>query len=213
MSTFNQYRREYTLATLDESQLTDEPFELFKTWLDDAIKSEIPDPNAMTVATVDAAGRPSQRIVLLKDLTEEGFVFYTNLGSRKAQELKQNPNIALHFPWHFIERQVRVCGVAEPLSRAKVAQYFFSRPKDSQLAAIASKQSQPISTKQALLTQFVQLKDKFAQGDIPLPDFWGGYLVRPEQIEFWQGGEHRLHDRFEYTKQENAKWTIQRLNP
>ncbi len=213
MSTFNQYRREYTLATLDESQLTDDPFELFKTWLDDAIKSEIPDPNAMTVATVDAAGRPSQRIVLLKDLTEEGFVFYTNLGSRKAQELKQNPNIALHFPWHFIERQVRVCGVAEPLSRAKVAQYFFSRPKDSQLAAIASKQSQPISTKQALLTQFVQLKDKFAQGDIPLPDFWGGYLVRPEQIEFWQGGEHRLHDRFEYTKQENAKWTIQRLNP
>ena len=148
MSTFNQYRREYTLATLDESQLTDDPFELFKTWLDDAIKSEIPDPNAMTVATVDAAGRPSQRIVLLKDLTEEGFVFYTNLGSRKAQELKQNPNIALHFPWHFIERQVRVCGVAEPLSRAKVAQYFFSRPKDSQLAAIASKQSQPISTKQ-----------------------------------------------------------------
>lgn len=213
MSTFNQYRREYTLATLDESQLTDDPFELFETWLDDAIKSEIPDPNAMTVATVDAAGRPSQRIVLLKDLTEEGFVFYTNLGSRKAQELKLNPNIALHFPWHFIERQVRVCGVAEPLSRAKVAQYFFSRPKDSQLAAIASKQSQPISTKQALLTQFVQLKDKFAQGDIPLPDFWGGYLVRPEQIEFWQGGEHRLHDRFEYTKQEDAKWTIQRLNP
>ena len=213
MSTFNQYRREYTLATLDESQLTDDPFELFKTWLDDAIKSDIPDPNAMTVATVDAAGRPSQRIVLLKDLTEEGFVFYTNLGSRKAQELKQNPNIALHFPWHFIERQVRVCGVAEPLSRSKVSQYFFSRPKDSQLAAIASKQSQPISTKQALLTQFVQLKDKFAKGDIPLPDFWGGYLVRPEQIEFWQGGEHRLHDRFEYTKQEDAKWTIQRLNP
>lgn len=213
MSTFNQYRREYTLATLDESQLTDEPFTLFKTWLDDAIKADIPDPNAMTVATVDSSGRPSQRIVLLKDLTEEGFVFYTNLGSRKAQELKHNPNIALHFPWHFIERQVRVCGVAEPLSRAKVAQYFFSRPKDSQLAAIASKQSQPISTKQALLTQFSQLKEKFAQGEVPLPDFWGGYLVRPEQIEFWQGGEHRLHDRFEYTKLEDASWTIQRLNP
>ncbi|UTP71681.1 pyridoxamine 5'-phosphate oxidase [Alteromonas sp. LMIT006] len=213
MSTFNQYRREYTLATLDESQLTDEPFTLFKTWLDDAIKADIPDPNAMTVATVDSSGRPSQRIVLLKDLTEEGFVFYTNLGSRKAQELKHNPNIALHFPWHFIERQVRVCGVAEPLSRAKVAQYFFSRPKDSQLAAIASKQSQPISTKQALLTQFAQLKEKFAQGEVPLPDFWGGYLVRPEQIEFWQGGEHRLHDRFEYTKLEDASWTIQRLNP
>ena len=213
MSTFNQYRREYTLATLDESQLTDEPFALFKNWLEDAITSEIPDPNAMTVATVDASGRPSQRIVLLKDLTDEGFVFYTNLGSRKAQELKQNPYVALHFPWHFIERQVRVCGVAEPLSRAKVAQYFFSRPKDSQLAAIASKQSQPISTKQALLTQFVQLKEKFAQGDIPLPDFWGGYLIRPEQIEFWQGGEHRLHDRFEYTKQTDGSWTIQRLNP
>lgn len=213
MSTFNQYRREYTLATLDESQLKDDPLALFKVWLDDAIKADIPDPNAMTVATVDSHGRPSQRIVLLKDFTDEGFVFYTNLGSRKAQELAENPNIALHFPWHFIERQVRVCGVAEPLSRSAVAKYFFSRPKDSQLAAIASKQSQPLSTKQALLTQFAQLKEKFAQGEVPLPDFWGGYLVRPDQIEFWQGGEHRLHDRFEYAKQANGEWLVSRLNP
>jgi pyridoxamine 5'-phosphate oxidase len=213
MSKFNQYRREYTQATLDESQLLDSPMALFDRWLNDAIEADIPDPNAMTVATVDSSGQPSQRIVLLKDVTPEGFVFYTNLGSRKASELKANPKVSLHFPWHFIERQVRVCGEATLLSRTQVAKYFLSRPKDSQLAAIASKQSQPILTKQALLTQFAQLKEKFAAGEIPLPDFWGGYLVKPHQIEFWQGGEHRLHDRFEYTKQSDASWAVQRLNP
>ncbi|MCH1414429.1 pyridoxamine 5'-phosphate oxidase [Glaciecola sp. HTCC2999] len=213
MSEFNQYRREYTLGSLEEGDLDPNPMSLFKTWLNVAVESNIPDPNAMTVATVNAKGQPSQRIVLLKDLTDEGFVFYTNLGSRKAKELSENPNVSLHFPWHMLERQVRINGVATPLSRTAVAKYFFSRPKDSQLGAIVSKQSQPISSRQMLLTQFQQLKDKYAQGEIPLPDFWGGFLVKPEQIEFWQGGEHRLHDRFEYTKQADATWHIQRLNP
>ncbi|MBT4882945.1 MAG: pyridoxamine 5'-phosphate oxidase [Glaciecola sp.] len=213
MSDFNQYRREYTLGSLEEQDLNPDPLALFKEWLAVAVESKIPDPNAMTVATVDATGQPSQRIVLLKDLNAEGFVFYTNLGSRKAKELLVNNKVSLHFPWHMLERQVRVCGIAEPLSRTQVAKYFFSRPKDSQLGAIVSKQSQPISSREMLLTQFAQMKAKFAHGDIPLPDFWGGFLVKPQQIEFWQGGEHRLHDRFEYTKQASAAWQIQRLNP
>jgi pyridoxamine 5'-phosphate oxidase len=186
---------------------------LFKSWLQVAIDAGIPDPNAMTVATVDSHGQPSQRIVLLKDVTEAGFVFYTNLGSRKATELKHNNKISLHFPWHMLERQVKICGEAEPLSRTAVAKYFLSRPKDSQIAAIASKQSQPISNRELLLTQWRQLKEKFKEGEVPLPDFWGGFLVKPQQIEFWQGGEHRLHDRFEYTLQTDHSWRIQRLNP
>ncbi|MDG1121033.1 MAG: pyridoxamine 5'-phosphate oxidase [Glaciecola sp.] len=213
MSEFNQYRREYTLGSLEEQDLNPDPLALFKEWLDVAVESKIPDPNAMTVATVDADGQPSQRIVLLKDLNADGFVFYTNLGSRKAKELQVNNKVSLHFPWHMLERQVRVCGTAQPLSRTQVAKYFFSRPKDSQLGAIVSKQSQPISSREMLLTQFAQMKEKFAHGEIPLPDFWGGFLVKPHQIEFWQGGEHRLHDRFEYTKQAANTWQIQRLNP
>ena len=145
MSEFNQYRREYTLGSLEEQDLNPDPLALFKEWLDVAVKSKIPDPNAMTVATVDADGQPSQRIVLLKDLNTDGFVFYTNLGSRKAKELQVNNKVSLHFPWHMLERQVRVCGTAQPLSRTQVAKYFFSRPKDSQLGAIVSKQIQPIS--------------------------------------------------------------------
>ncbi len=209
----HEFRKEYTLGKLDKDALTENPLDLFKIWLDAAIQSELPDPNAMTVATVDKDGRPSQRIVLLKELTDEGFVFYTNLGSNKAKDLKQNQNISLHFPWYFLERQVSVIGRAELLSRAQVLKYFLSRPKDSQLGAWASKQSQVISTKELLLTQFAQVKEKFKKGDIPLPDFWGGYLIRPTRIEFWQGGEHRLHDRFEYLKKSDNTWDIQRLMP
>ena len=213
MKALHNFRKEYTKGKLDTDVLSSNPMDLFNIWLSDAIAADLPDPNAMTVATVDASGQPSQRIVLLKDESNEGFVFYTNLGSRKAQELKHNNKISLHFPWYFLERQVRVCGIAEPLSRTAVAKYFFSRPKDSQLGAWASKQSAPISTRQLLVTQFKQMKEKYAKGDIPLPDFWGGYIVKPSQIEFWQGGEHRLHDRFEYNKDENGEWSTMRLMP
>ena len=206
-------RRSYTLGSLTENDLTEHPITLFKQWLDDAIKAEIPDPTAMTVATVDEHLRPSQRIVLLKDLSEQGFVFFTNLGSRKAQELAHNQNISLHFPWFFMERQVRVGGHVESLSAAENARYFFSRPKDSQLAAYASKQSKPISNRELLMTQFHQLKEKFANKTLPMPDFWGGYRVIPREIEFWQGGEHRLHDRFEYRLNEHNQWHTQRLMP
>lgn len=206
-------RRQYSKGKLTEDALTAHPVSLFKQWLSDAIDAGIPDPTAMTVATVDEYGQPSQRIVLLKDVDEAGFVFYTNLSSRKAQELAGNNKISLHFPWFFMERQVRICGKAEKLSAAQNASYFFSRPKDSQIAAIVSHQSQPISTRELLMTQFAKMKEKFASQQIPMPDFWGGYRVAPHQIEFWQGGEDRMHDRIEYNLDDNNHWQTRRLMP
>lgn len=206
-------RREYTLNGLQRQDLDDSPFVQFERWLQDAVDAGVPDPTAMTVATVDSAGQPSQRIVLLKDMSAKGFVFYTNLGSRKANELEHNSKISLHFPWHVIERQVRICGVAERLSNLEVSRYFLSRPKESQLAAWASQQSRPVSTRQVLMQKFNEVKQKFAEGEVPLPRFWGGYRVIPQEIEFWQGGEYRLHDRFEYQKQAAGSWAITRLMP
>lgn len=213
MSDLADLRRSYTQGRLSDSDLTASPFDLFERWLKQVIDSGLPDPTAMTVATVSGDGQPSQRIVLLKDVSSEGFVFFTNLGSRKAADLVNNPKVSLHFPWYILERQVRVCGTAEALSRAAVAKYFLSRPKESQLAAWASKQSQPISTRELLMTQFSQLKQKFASSEVPVPDFWGGFLVKPHQMEFWQGGEHRMHDRFEYNLQDDGQWQTQRLMP
>ncbi len=207
------FRREYTQGGLEFTDLAASPFEQFQRWMEQTIKSGLPDPNAMTVATVDANGQPSQRIVLLKHMDERGFVFYTNLNSRKAQELKQNPKISLHFPWYFLERQVKVCGVVEQLSAAEVLKYFVSRPRDSQLGAWASQQSKPISSRALLMQQFESMKNKFAKGEIPVPDFWGGFRVKPHQIEFWQGGAARLHDRFQYNLQTDNSWFIQRLEP
>ncbi len=212
MDKLDAMRREYRLGELRREDLDDNPIVQFERWLKDVIDAQVPDPTAMTIATVSADGQPSQRIVLLKDVDDRGFVFYTNLGSRKAKELAHNNKISLHFPWHFMERQVKVCGVAEPLSNTEVARYFFSRPKESQLAAWASKQSQPISTRQMLLSKFAEVKEKFANKEVPLPTFWGGYRVVPHEIEFWQGGEHRLHNRFNYLKQGDG-WQIQRLMP
>jgi pyridoxamine 5'-phosphate oxidase len=205
-------RREYTQGGLRENMLAKSPIEQFNRWLEQAVEAKMSDPTAMVVATVDAQGQPSQRIVLLKHLDEEGFVFFTNTGSRKAQELAANNKISLHFPWHCIERQVIVYGEAKPLSKTAVANYFLSRPKESQLAAWASKQSRPVTSKSVLIETFNRMKEKFTKGEIPLPDFWGGYCVDPSKIEFWQGGEHRLHDRFMYTKHA-GDWKTQRLNP
>ncbi|WP_375748913.1 pyridoxamine 5'-phosphate oxidase [Vibrio sp. HN007] len=206
-------RREYTRGGLRRKDLNDNPIEQFNAWLKQAVDANLPDPTAMTVATVNALGQPSQRIVLLKNVDREGFVFYTNLGSRKASDLGENSNISLHFPWHSIERQVHINGVAEKLTAAENIKYFSSRPKESQLAAWASKQSSRISTRGMLEGKFLELKQKFAKGEIPVPTFWGGFRVRPQNIEFWQGGEHRLHDRFVYTKESDEKWSIDRLAP
>ncbi|MGK0441785.1 MAG: pyridoxamine 5'-phosphate oxidase [Pseudohongiellaceae bacterium] len=206
-------RREYLQGGLHRKDLKACPVEQFQVWLQQAVNAELHDPTAMTVATVDDSGQPSQRIVLLKELSAEGFVFYTNFGSRKAQELSKNNRISLHFPWHMLERQVKICGVAEKVPSAQAAKYFLSRPQESQLAAWASHQSRPISTRELLTQQFSRMKEKYSKGHIPLPDFWGGYCVVPHQIEFWQGGGNRLHDRFVYTKQPSGQWQIERLAP
>ena len=209
----DDFRREYTQAGLHRTDLAENPLEQFGKWMEQTIKSGIPDPNAMTVATADSSGQPSQRIVLLKHVDDRGFVFYTNLNSRKAQDLKQNPKVSLHFPWYFLERQVKVCGIAEPLTKGEVLKYFISRPRESQLGAWASQQSRPISSRALLMQQFEAMKNKFSKGEIPLPDFWGGFRVKPHQIEFWQGGPHRLHDRFQYSLQADGTWVITRLEP
>ncbi|UVW35956.1 pyridoxamine 5'-phosphate oxidase [SAR92 clade bacterium H455] len=208
-------RREYDYGKLTRESLSASPFEQFKLWMEQAIEAGIQDPTAMSVATVSAEGKPWQRMVLLKDFDQRGFVFYTNLGSRKAKEIAVNAQVSLHFPWLQLDRQVIVGGRAERLSTVDVLKYFLSRPKGSQLAAWASKQSSRINSRQALETQFAQIKEKFAEGEIPLPDFWGGFRVVPEEIEFWQGGEMRLHDRFSYSRSEDdsSSWDIARLSP
>ena len=205
-------RREYDYGKLSRESLADDPFAQFTLWMNQAIEAQIQDPTAMSVATVSPEGKPWQRMVLLKGFDEQGFVFYTNLGSRKAKEIEANAQVSLHFPWLQLDRQVIVGGRAERLSVAEVMKYFISRPKESKLAAWASKQSSRISTRQVLETQFAQIKEKFAKGDIPLPDFWGGFRVVPEEIEFWQGGESRLHDRFSYNR-DGDDWQIDRLSP
>ena len=205
-------RREYLKDGLERENLADDPFDQFEKWMAQFLELGLADPTAMTVATVAPDGQPSQRIVLLKHVDQSGFVFYTNYSSRKANEIDANPKISLHFPWHAVERQVKVCGVAEKVSPAESLRYFTSRPKGSQLAAAASPQSKVISTRTLLLNEFERLKQKFREGEIPLPDFWGGYRVVPSEIEFWQGGQNRLHDRFRYTRSEDA-WEIDRLAP
>ena len=213
MDSIQDIRREYCHGELDIADLHQDPIVQFDRWLEDIVATNIPDPTAMTIATVSPDGQPSQRIVLLKDVNPSGFVFYTNLGSRKALELEHNPKISLHFPWHIIERQVKICGTAHKLSRTEVAKYFLSRPHESQLAAWASKQSQPVSTRQMLISKFEEAKSLFAKGQVPVPKFWGGYRVEPHEIEFWQGGAHRLHNRFVYQKDQQGAWFIERLMP
>ena len=205
-------RREYLKDGLEREDLADDPFDQFEKWMAQFLELGLADPTAMTVATVAPDGQPSQRIVLLKHVDQSGFVFYTNYSSRKASEIDANPKISLHFPWHVVERQIKVCGVAEKVSQAESLRYFTSRPKGSQLAAAASPQSQVISSRSLLLNEFERLKQKFREGEIPLPDFWGGYRVVPSEIEFWQGGQNRLHDRFRYSRSGDA-WEIDRLAP
>lgn len=205
-------RREYTRGGLRRKDLPADPLELFGLWLSQACEAQMPDPTAMTVATVDEQGQPYQRIVLLKHYDDDGMLFYTNLGSRKALHLAQNPRISLHFPWHFLERQVMVLGEVEKLTPLEVLKYFQSRPRESQIGAWVSKQSSRISARGVLESKFLELKQKFQQGDIPLPSFWGGYRVKFHTMEFWQGGAHRLHDRFIYQRDAEG-WKIDRLAP
>lgn len=206
-------RREYLRDGLHRKDLLDNPLDQFNLWMKQALAMGLSDPTAMTLATVGDDGQPSQRIVLLKKADSKGFIFFTNYQSRKAHEIAHNKMVSLHFPWHTIERQVKVGGRAEKISTAESLKYFLTRPRESQLAAWASAQSHAISSRTLLLNQFEAMKMKFANGDVPLPDFWGGFRVTPHEIEFWQGGKNRLHDRFKYSLQENASWQIERLSP
>ncbi|MCS3455370.1 pyridoxamine 5'-phosphate oxidase [Aeromonas rivuli] len=205
-------RREYSKGGLHRADLPVEPLALFEKWLGQACEAKLSDPTAMVVATVDASGQPWQRTVLLKHYDAAGMLFYTNMGSRKALQLAGNPCISLLFPWHMLDRQVHVTGRVEKLSTLEVMRYFHSRPKDSQIAAWVSQQSSRISARGVLESKFMELKQKFANGEVPLPSFWGGYRVVIDSVEFWQGGEHRLHDRFLYQRA-GERWQIDRLAP
>ena len=207
------FRREYLQGGLRREDLFEDPVAQFRHWLEQVVASGVIDPLAMVVSTVSNQGQPSQRIVLLKQVEDNGFIFYTNYGSRKAKEITENNQVSLLFPWNALERQVKVCGKAEKIPLTESVKYFMSRPRDSQLAAWASEQSSSISSRDFLMTQLARMKEKFGEGEVPLPDFWGGIKIIPEQVEFWQGGANRLHDRFEYNLQSDGRWTVERLAP
>jgi pyridoxamine 5'-phosphate oxidase len=210
---YEEFRREYTAGGLAREMLNACPLRQFELWLEQAVRAGLDDPTAMSLATIDEAGAPWQRIVLLKGLSAGGFVFYTNHGSDKARAIERQPGVSLLFPWNVLDRQVIVGGTAQKMGYAESASYFITRPRESQIAAWASQQSRPISAR-ALLEQQVQIiRRKFGDGEIPMPDFWGGYRVVPQRIEFWQGGEHRLHDRFLYRRGAAGDWTIEQLQP
>ncbi len=206
-------RREFMSLGLDRDDLQEQPVEQFALWFQQAIDAGIMDPNAMSLATASASGIPSIRTVLLKLFDRDGFIFYTNYGSRKAHQIAENHRAALLFPWLTLNRQVKIEGLVERISTATSLKYFSSRPRGSQLGAWCSQQSSVITSRQFLEMKLAEMKQKFHGGDIPLPSFWGGYRVKPERIEFWQGRENRLHDRFEYTLQEDGSWRIERLAP
>jgi len=205
-------RREYTLDILTENSVDKNPFRQFTKWFEEAQERDVLEPNAMSLCTVDAEGQPSVRTVLLKYFDTSGFVFFTNHGSKKAGDMKENPRVAVLFPWLDLQRQVRIRGRAEKISMLEASKYFASRPRGSQLGAWVSDQSQVVSNRQLLMDKFRQLKDKFSGKDVPMPKMWGGYRIVPEGFEFWQGGEHRIHDRIQYRK-ENDEWIIERLMP
>ncbi|HWD91339.1 MAG TPA: pyridoxamine 5'-phosphate oxidase [Verrucomicrobiae bacterium] len=208
-------RREYNLAGLRRSDLDADPIVQFGRWFNQAATraSELGDVNAATLATADKGGRPSARIVLLKGVDARGFIFFTNYDSRKGRELAGNPNAALVFYWPDQERQVCIAGQAEQISRSESETYFKSRPRGSQLAAWASHQSEVIANREVLEKQWQELQAKYPGEDVPMPSNWGGFVLAPSRVEFWQGRRSRLHDRFRYSKQANGQWLIERLSP
>lgn len=210
---YSKLRREYIQAKLDLDSLDQSPFKQFEKWFENAKDSEMPDPNGMSLATVNPEGQPSLRTVLLKYFDENGFVFFTNYESRKSREIDGNEKVSLMFPWIILERQVIIYGKAERISKMESFKYFSSRPKGSQIGAWVSNQSSVITSRSLLLSKFDEMKRKFAKGEVPLPSFWGGYRVIPHAIEFWQGRENRLHDRFMYSLNNKGNWTIERLAP
>ncbi len=209
----SQLRQEYVAGGLAEEDLEPEPVAMFRRWLHDVVTAGVHEPNAMVLATVGREGRPSSRMVLLKGLDERGFAFYTNYDSRKGADLAANPHCALLFPWHGLERQVRVEGTASRLTEEENAAYFGSRPRASQIGAWASPQSRVVASRAELDRRYDEVAARFPEGsDVPLPPHWGGYLVVPEMMEFWQGRRGRMHDRLVYRRDAEV-WTAARLAP
>lgn len=205
-------RKNYTQAGLTDKGVPKQPMELFRKWLKEALESDVLEPNAMVVSTVDENGHPNSRTVLLKGVQDETIRFFTNYGSVKGEEISRNNHISVVFWWGELERQVRIRGVAERISEKESSNYFQSRPRDSQIGAWASSQSNEVTGREILEERFRELKEKFAGKEIPKPPFWGGFDIGISEIEFWQGRPGRLHDRIKYTKS-NSNWQSKRLAP
>ncbi|MEX1045386.1 MAG: pyridoxamine 5'-phosphate oxidase [Chthoniobacterales bacterium] len=207
-----ELRRNYTRAGLRRAELEADPVAQFRRWFGEAVAAELVEPNAMVLSTTDGT-RPSARTVLLKAYDERGFVFFTNYESRKARDIAADAHVSLLFPWYPLERQVGILGRAERISAAESLAYFASRPHGSRLGAWVSQQSAVINSRKFLEMKWDEMKRKFADGEIPLPSFWGGIRVVPTELEFWQGRENRLHDRFRYAQADGGGWAIERLAP
>ncbi len=207
-----QIRQEYSQHTLDESEVDSNPFAQFRIWFDQAVKSEVKEPNAFSLGTVDSSNKPHNRIVLLKGFDDEGFTFFTNQSSDKGNEIAANPNVSLCFFWIELERQVRIEGIAEKISREESEAYFETRPHMSQIGALASNQSEVVESREYLDKKFKALAEKYTEGEVPMPETWGGYKITPSYFEFWQGRRSRLHDRITY-KRDEKNWLTQRLSP
>lgn len=208
----SEIRREYSSRGLHRRDLSPNPFQQFHKWFEEARAAGLLEPNAMTLSTAGADGRVTARTVLLKAYDEKGMVFFTNYGSRKSLQMAENPHCALHFLWLPLERQLAITGTASRISHKESLTYFINRPIGSRIGAWVSDQSRTISSRKLLQKKFHEMMRKFRDGDVPLPDAWGGFRVEPDSFEFWQGGEHRLHDRFLYTRDAEG-WGIDRLQP
>ena len=213
MADLSKMRKEYTTKGLHKEDMNSNPFAQFELWFNQAVDVKLIEPNAFTLATVGKDMKPSQRVVLLKRYDESGFVFFSNYGSKKSQQIAQNSFVSSHFAWLGLERQLKIEGTIEEISKTESLKYFLSRPRGSQIGAWVSHQSEVVSSRSILEQKFDQIRKKFAKGEIPFPDKWGGYIIKPTLFEFWQGGQDRLHDRFEYSLQDDKSWSINRLEP